>query len=179
MYKSKYYTKAFKVQAVRLYLKGRLSGAEFTKKYSINQATLDAWTKRYKQHGKSAFDVELSVTDRYDVDFKLSVLKKMDDDNLTYSATTALFNLGGNSTVARWKRLYERGGMNALKSKGEGMAAKVNNSSKPSADKKLTVEQELIAKQLEELEYLRAENAYLKKLDALMQIKKSAIKKKR
>lgn len=126
MYKPKYYTKAFKVKAVRLYLKGSSSGAEFATKHSINQATLDAWAKRYKQHGKSAFDVELSVSDRYDVDFKLSVLKKMDDDNLTYSATTAFFNLGGNSTVARWKRLYEHGGVNALKSKGERMAAKVN-----------------------------------------------------
>jgi transposase len=30
----------------------------------------------------------------------------------------------------------------------------------------------------QELEYLRAENAYLKKLDALIQEKKSALKKK-
>lgn len=173
------YTKEFKISAVRVYLKGSLSSAAFAKSIRLNDSTLRRWVDRYQQHGRSAFDVELSVSDRYDVDFKLSVLKKMDDDNLTYSATTAFFNLGGQSTVLRWKQLYERGGADALKPKGERMAAKVNNSSKSSIDKNLTPEQALIAKQLEELEYLRAENAYLKKLDALIQSKKSATKKKR
>lgn len=171
------YTKEFKINAVRVYLKGSLSSAAFAKKNGLNDSTLRRWADRYQQHGPSAFDVELSVSDRYNVDFKLSVLKKMDDDNLTYSAATALFNLGGQSTVLRWKQLYERGGADALKSKGERMSAKVKTSSK--TDKNLTPEQEIIAKQLEELEYLRAENAYLKKLDALIQSKKSATKKKR
>ena len=173
------YTKAFKTNTVRKYLNGHLSSAEFSKKHSLNDATLRRWASRYKQHGKSAFDVELKVSTRYDASFKRSVLQKMEDDGLSYSATAALFNLGSQCAVARWKRLYERGGIDALKSKGERMPAKVNKSHKDNTDKNLTAEQEALAKALEELEYLRAENAYLKKLDALMQSKKSAPKKKR
>ena len=68
--------------------------------------------------------------------------------------------------------------VDVLKSKGERMSTKTNNPSTPNTDKNLTPEQKIIAKQLEELEYLRAENAYLKKLDELMQSKKAAAKKK-
>ena len=173
------HTKAFKINAVRKYLKGHLSSAEFSKKYLLNAATLKRWADRYKQHGKSAFDVELKVSTRYDANFKRSVLQRMEEDELTYSATAALFNLGSQCTVKRWQRLYEQGGIHALKSKGERMAAKVNKPKDSNADEKRTPEQQALAKALEEIEYLRAENAYLKKLDALMQSKKSAPKKKR
>lgn len=156
------HTKSFKINTVRKYLNGHLSSAEFSKRYSLNDATLRRWAERYKQHGKSAFDVELKVSTRYDVGFKRSVLQKMEDDGLSYSATAALFNLSNQCVVARWKRLYERGGIDALKSKGERIPAKVNKLQKASTDKNFTAEQEALAKALEELEYLRAENACLK-----------------
>jgi len=72
-----------------------------------------------------------------------------------------------------------QGGLDALKSKGERVAAKTHPPQKANSKKPSTPEELLLAQKQEEIDYLRAEVAYLKKLDALIRNKKSATKKKR
>jgi transposase len=75
------------------------------------------------------------------------------------------------STINSWQRAYEKEGIEGLNIKPKGRPPKMKPPIKRKArksSKPLTREQEL----LEELEYLRAENALLKKLQALDQVDK-------
>lgn len=180
-------TNDFKLKMVREFLSSELSAAKFAKKHNLSTTSLRTWVRLFKQHGSSGFTVEHSSTTRYDLAFKLSILKTIEKENLSLVAASSRFNIGGRSTISRWLKLYEAGGLNALENKSTRMPMSVKPPIKPSFDKKLSSDKnltpekklELFEQQSKELEYLRAENAYLKKLDALMKNKKSATKKKR
>ena len=75
-----------------------------------------------------------------------------------------------------WERRYNQGGINALANRrGHLVMKKPKNSTDPQIANKPWAE--LTPKELlREIEYLQAENAYLKKLDALIQEKKLAQK---
>lgn len=78
--------------------------------------------------------------------------------------------------LRRWIAAYERGGLDALEHPQQTMADKTRNTpfivDKPDSDKTHT---EL----LEELRFFRAQNAYLKKLDALLLQNKATAKKQK
>lgn len=172
---------AFKLEMVTLFINSNLSNEEFARRHNLNAASLLSWLRRYNEHGDLAFVVEHSVTTRYDLAFKLAVLQTMKDECLSIAATSSRFNIAGKSTVSDWLKRYEAGGKIALENKRNRTAMPVNSTNKSTSDKNLTPEEklELFEQQTKELEYLRAENAYLKKLDALMKNKRSATKKKR
>lgn len=180
-------TSDFKLKMVKQFLNSELSAAKFATKYNLNTTSLRAWARLFKQHGNAGFAVEQNNTTRYDLAFKLSVLETMKKENLSLIAATSRFNIGGRSTISRWLKLYEAGDLNALENKSKRIPMSVSPPKKPNfskksfSDKNLTPEQkiELFEQQNKELEYLRAENAYLKKLDALMKSKRSVTKKKR
>ena len=78
--------------------------------------------------------------------------------------TCVKFNIGNHSVISKWERIYYEEGPQALSKERRGRNK--NMSSKP-RKKKLSkeVEEDLIA----ENQRLRMENAYLKKLQALVQ----------
>jgi transposase len=112
--------------------------------------------------------------------FKVAVLERMWAQKLSYRQVAALFDLrGGTGVVASWERQYHEGGVTALAPKPRGRPPKMNTPNDP----KPVGGQPQEARTLEELrkenEYLRAEVAYLKKLDALVREKKQAAPQKR
>ena len=88
----------------------------------------------------------------------------MHTNHLSATMTAAKFNLANENTVLRWERIYYEEGPQGLYEEKRGR--KKNMSSKP-RKKKLSkeVEEDLIA----ENQRLKMENAYLKKLQALVQ----------
>ncbi len=101
-------------------------------------------------------------------------------EELSLSQTVALFDLrGGTAVVSGWQRKYHEGGITALAPKPRGRPKQMNSPEPP----KPSCEQSQESKTLQELqrenEYLRAEVAYLKKLDALVRAKKQVAQKKR
>jgi transposase len=120
------------------------------------------WVKRYE-----AFGVEglLLKNSSYDGQFKLNVIEYMHANHLSISETSVMFAIPADATVGKWERIYYEEGPQALFRDNRGRK-KMNDKSKPSKpklDKK--VEEDLIA----ENGRLRMENAYLKKLNALVQ----------
>lgn len=100
------------------------------------------------------------------------------DNHLSYRETAAYFDIRKTSALGEWERLYHIGGIEALSPGKRGKFKKMRGTSsiaiKSGNDETRTREQ-----LLEELNYLRMENAYLKKLEALIQAsKKSAQSKK-
>ncbi|MNE67063.1 hypothetical protein D3C80_1626510 [compost metagenome] len=81
--------------------------------------------------------------------------------------TAAVFNIASHSTILSWQRSLELHGIDALQSKKKGRP-----SMKKDSNPKL-VEGSVEALQAE-VERLRMENAYLKKLNALVQNKEKS-----
>ena len=102
---------------------------------------------------------------KYTGEFKQKVVETMQKEGLSYREAARQFEPQGDKTVARWERIYLEEGAEGLYIERRGRASLASGTKKgrpPKLDKK--VEEDLIA----EVQRLRAENAYLKKLNALV-----------
>jgi transposase len=101
-------------------------------------------------------------------------------EELSYRQVVTLFDLrGGTGVISGWERLYHQGGLDALQPKPRGRPKEM----KPPEPTEAVAQQAADTRTAQELrqenEYLRAEVAYLKKLDALVRAKKLAAQPKR
>lgn len=102
---------------------------------------------------------------RYTGEFKQKVVETMHKEKLSYNETSKRFGISGHTRVASWEQIYLEEGPEGLyiDRKRRAMTADETKQVRPPKPDK-TVEKDLIA----EVERLRAENAYLKKLNALV-----------
>ena len=102
---------------------------------------------------------------RYTGEFKQKVVETMQQERLSYKEAAREFEVSSDTVVAKWERIYLEEGPEGLYIERRGRASAVSGAKKgrpPKLEKK--VEEDLIA----EVQRLRAENAYLKKLNALV-----------
>lgn len=103
---------------------------------------------------------------RYTGEFKQMVVETMQRERLSYVEAAREFEIpNGDKTVAKWERIYLEEGAEGLYIERRGRASAASGTRKgrvPKLGKK--EEEDLIA----EVQRLRAENAYLKKLNALV-----------
>lgn len=171
------YDEVFKRLVVHDYLAGVGGTRALGAKYSVDQAILRLWIDRYRQHGDAGLRRKSS---HYSAQFKLSVLKRMWQEELSYRQVVTLFDLrGGTGVISSWERLYHEGGLEALKPKPRGRPKEMKPP-EPTAPAALQATDTRTVQELrQENEYLRAEVAYLKKLDALVRAKKLVAQPKR
>ena len=96
---------------------------------------------------------------RYTPEFKIKVVETMHREKLSYRETARQFDICDHDRVAAWERIYLEEGKEGLYIERRGR----KSTGRPAKIKK-EVEEDLIA----EVQRLRAENAYLKKLNALV-----------
>lgn len=169
----KKHTEQFKMAVAQHYL-GSLDGyGAVAQHHGIGKALVQRWVAFYRSHGADAFTKKNT---RYTADFKLAALEHMWKNKLSYAATAAIFNIRGQCYLGIWERCFRDGGIDALQPRPRGrpknMPEPDNKNSLapvPAADESRTRE-ELVT----ELNYLRMENAYLKKLKALVQADQQA-----
>ncbi|KQV20760.1 transposase [Pseudomonas sp. Root329] len=172
------YTVQAKLLAVQDYCSGKAGFREVAHRHEVDFSSLRQWVAAYQVHGAAA--LEAKKVQHYSVEFRLSVLKRMREEQLSYRQAAALFDIRKFNIVGDWQRRYDGGGENALlcQPRRTGSAKKMPKLPEPVRpllpDESRTRE-ELIA----ELNQLRLENDYLKKLDALVQKKRAAQQKKR
>ncbi len=151
------YDKPFKLAVVQRCLIEESSYSLVASQLDIDESILRRWIELYRVHGDSAFDKKYS---HYSARFKLSVLKYIQTHGVSHRQAAVKFDIRNPSSIAVWAQKYTVGGLKALEPKRKGrpkMSRKVSH----------TPDDERSQKELlEELTYLRAENAYLKKLDA-------------
>ena len=96
---------------------------------------------------------------RYTGEFKQRVVETMQEEHLSYSEAARQFEVCNHHRVASWERIYLTEGPEGLyvERRGRGSAGRP-------AKMPPKVEEDLLA----EVQRLRAENAYLKKLQALV-----------
>ena len=96
---------------------------------------------------------------RYTPEFKIKVVETMQNEKLSYREAARQFDINDHHRVAAWERIYLEEGKEGLYIEHRGR----KSTGRPAKIKK-EVEEDLIA----EVQRLRAENAYLKKLNALV-----------
>jgi hypothetical protein len=118
---------------------------------------------------------EKKYNTKYSPEFKLSVIMDMCENHLSYRETVRKYrlgdpNIGGTrQMLQRWERIFLEEGVAGLMTERRGRKSTGRPRKQP-LDK--TVEEDLIAENQrlkERIEYLEAENEYIKKLDALVQ----------
>lgn len=157
------YSNDFKLKVVKFYLNNR-GGYETTANYFNipSFSTVRKWVKKYQNHGTKGLIRNQKTS--YSGEFKQNVVEYMHSNHLSGLETAIHFNLANESVPNKWERIYYEKGPQALYEDKRGKNK--NMSSKP-RKKKLSKENE--ENLVEEVRRLRMENAYLKKLQALVQ----------
>jgi transposase len=168
------YGSELKLEIVRAYIDGDIGARALAKECAIDHHKLRQWTKLYKIHGSEGLAKKYS---NYSAAFKLKVLERMWEDKLSFSETAAIFNVRNPGCLAGWQRLYQEEGIEALKPRKKGRRkAMVDPKGKPPP--KEANDRQSREELLAELSQLRMENAYLKKLNALVQARQAPKKRK-
>ena len=97
---------------------------------------------------------------RYTPEFKQLVIETMQKERLSYRETARQFDISSHERIRQWERIYLEEGPEGFQIERRGL----KSTGRPRKHMRPEVEEDLIA----EVQRLRAENAYLKKLNALV-----------
>lgn len=161
----KKYSKELKEQVVLEYLSGKYSQGELVKKYELTDKTLlKQWINNYNSHREEMAKpkgMRKSMTNGRNASLKerIEIVQYCINHNNNYQQAAEAYQVSYQQ-VYNWVKKYEFGGENALRD-GRG---------KKKIEMEMTPEEKMKRemKKLEaENERLRAENAFLKKLEEL------------
>ena len=152
-----------KIAAVNAYLDGVESFKDIAQKYNVGITVLQGWVAKYREHGLAAFQKTYT---NYSMEFKMDVLNYINEMGASIEEATSKFNIPSSTTVKKWKHLFDSQGIDALQTKKKGRPPSMKKELKSNPPVEGS-EEALRA----EIERLRMENAYLKKLKALVQSK--------
>jgi len=154
-----------KVKVVKLVKDGHLSYLKAGKTIGVSKTVVLGWVKLVEKHGFEALK-EKTSRKTYPGKFKLNVIEYMHDNHLSCYTAAAKFNIA-RTQIQRWERIYYEEGAEALLQERRGKTKKMEQKS---SDKSFNedVQKDLIT----EVQQLRMENEYLKKLNALVQKRK-------
>lgn len=153
-----------RIQAVQRYVNGHESMNEIAKDTGVTIRVIGDWVRLYQVNGIEAF---LKSYTNYSAEYKMSVLNYMNETGTSSIDTAAIFNISSPGMIRNWKKKFEIGGYDALVSKKKGQSSMKK-------DTKKTMKSTPAEGSVEELEarikQLEMENAYLKKLNTLVQM---------
>lgn len=171
------HSEQLKLKLVKQYLAGVSGTGDLAQRYGVARTALRRWIAAYEQHGLAGLRKKYGA---YDAQFKMSVLRRMWEANLSQQQVAAQFDIRSAADVAKWERQYHAGGIDALVPRARGRRKTMIHPENEKPINKAAPDERTREQLLKENEYLLAEVAYLKKLDALLRAKKQgALKKKR
>jgi transposase len=170
------YDESFKCRVVKEYLGGEGGFRLLSRKYGVGESMLRRWVSAYRAHGQTGLRKK---HESYSAEFKMSVLQHMWRHELSYQHTCAVFDLREANSVSRWERQYHEGGFEALMPRRKGRPPRMSQPKQPSQPTSAPADGRSREDLLKENEYLRAEVAYLKKLDELLRATEQAKPKKK
>ena len=160
-----------KLEAVMRVVEDGMSLRDSAKILGTAKEHVRRWVMRYQQFGEAGL---LLKHYNYTGEFKVSVVEYMHNTGASARQTTAHFNIPSTQLVSKWEQIYYEQGKEALYIDNRGCSPKMKNT-KNNTSKKNNVDtnEDLLA----EVQRLRMENAYLKKLNALIQEREKSEKK--
>jgi len=139
------------------------------KRYGVDRNTLRAWYTKYSHGG---VDQLFSVNRRYTQEFKINAVEYRRQNDLSYRLAAADLGIPSEGVLCQWEKRYLEYGVSGLQTTKKGRPPKVpEKKEKPKSD--LNREELLEAENAQ----LRMENAYLKKLNALVEEREKSKKK--
>ena len=99
----------------------------------------------------------------------------MHENSLSLNQAAAMFGTPSPTTIAKWERIYYEEGKEALLEERRGRKHMSTKTSKETKKKNVNENEDLLA----EVQRLRMENEYLKKLNALIQEREKSEQKKK
>jgi transposase len=161
-----------KVSVVESILSGRQTIRGAARELGCHKSGVQRWLEQYRQHGRQGFKLR---NGGYVGRFKVKVVEYYLKNGLSLKQTASYFKIPGEGIIGNWIKIYERLGAEGLLKETRGRKRSIM-ARKPK--KKEMISNDPVAQKLaqmqEELEYLRAENAFLKKLSALVQQEEAA-----
>lgn len=164
------YSEEFKLSIVQQYLTGVDGFKAIAHQHGFCPSMVFRWVGLYRAHGAEGLRKKCS---HYSMEFKLAVLQCIWNDELSYLQAAIKFNIRNPSILSVWERNYRDGGIDALRPRPKGRPRNMTaptTKPEPKRDDENRSRDELLA----ELNQLRMENAYLKKLRALVQAQQKA-----
>lgn len=162
------YSLETKFDVVQFILEEKHSQQEAVRHFGIDKGNIQMWVAAYLHHGLEGLSVKRGT---YTGEFKVSVIEYMHKKALSARQAAAEFNIPSFTTVCTWERIYLEEGATALHIDKRGHFAKMDTDKTRNKSKvKAEIEEDLIA----EVQRLRMENEYLKKLNALIQEKEKS-----
>jgi transposase len=167
------YSDQFKLTAVKAYLEGHEGLRKIAQRFAVDVSLLRRWVSTFQKHGQFSLR---KLGQRYSAAYKRSVLDYMHNHQLSLRQTAAHFGLGQSSQVGIWARQHYSGDLAVSAPKRRKPAAM---SKRPYPIKPTTSDDSEKSRDqlLAELEWMRMEVAYLKKLEELQQQKRRQSKK--
>ena len=167
-----------KIKIIELRKKG-WGKERIAKQFNIPNSTVKKIYDKYELYGLEGIK-HPSKNRKYSADYKLEVINRViQGESKTQLAT--LYNLPGAGTIVSWMKKYEELGYNGLEGKQRRPRGRPKIMTRK--EKKNTLltneEREELIRLRKEKEYLEMENAYLKKLDALVKERLKQQKKKK
>lgn len=167
----KKYETEFKLKIVERFLAGEGGPKLLSRRWSVPEEKVRTWVSHYRLHGIAGLQPKRSA---YTADFKLQVLAHQDREQLSYRQVAAIYDIRNPNQVVVWRRAFDDGGVEALEGKRHASLMKEEESNPESAEVDDAHSHRALRK---EIERLRAEVAYLKKLRALVRANRQAAQK--
>nr|WP_307005044.1 IS3 family transposase [Acinetobacter baylyi] len=159
------YSQDFKLEVVEYYLSG-FGSNQVSHKFGVDRSDVAKWVAIYNKYGIEVLSRHKTKT-VYTPEFKYKVVQSVLKNGLSSRDAMLKFNLKTHAQVLDWLHQYQQYGIDGLKPKPKGrpkqmLKPKIPQIKLSQEDRNKTQEQ-----LLEELAYLRAEVAVLKKRRAL------------
>jgi len=138
---------------------------------SISSRQIRYWTQVFAIHGTNSF---LPNSYASSAKTKLQALKLMWTNGWSLTHTSAVLNQSSPGSLSVWLKTYNESGFRGLQRTSINRPTMTQSNTTQKPDSEMTT-----AELKEELAFLRAENAVLKKLEELDQAKRRKTKKKR
>lgn len=162
------FTKEFKLECIRKYKAGEHIDDPGGCSHETFQHVIRKWMRIYDFLGEVGLEHKKPKRTWRD---KMNMIQRVIDGE-SFSEV-ALSNGIYNDLLSKWYKIYQESGIDGLKLDRRGRSPKMVK--KPKTSNEIKTKEELE----KELEYLRAENEYLKKLNALVQKRKGRQPKKK
>ena len=149
-----------------------MSSLLLAKQHSISSRQIRYWAQVYAIHGSNSFTPTAHALTAH---MKLQALNLMWTNGWSLTHTSAVLNLSTPGILSVWLKRYREQGIEGLEHQAIGRPSMKQQPQRPrKSDDEMTLEE-----LKEELAYLRAENAVLKKLEELEQEKRRRQTKKK
>ena len=165
----KKYQTEFKLKVVKSLLAGDGGAKLLARQWSVPEEKIRTWVSHYLLHGIDALRPKRST---YSAKFKLEVLSHQDRERLSSRQVAAIYDIRNPNQVVVWRRTLDEGGVEALGNTEQEHHSMKKERCCPAPPSTATPDSAQALR--EENEQLRAEVAYLKKLQALIRSKRSA-----